>query len=47
MIGWLGNLMSGLSLVMAGSFQLVIFPRKIPASAWGVNFTSPLTPGML
>ena len=32
---------------MAGSFHFVILPRKMPASASGVNFRSAVTPGML
>ena len=38
---------SGFELAIALSFQFEIRPRKIPASTSGVNFTSPLTPGML
>src|SRR5215472_14223313 len=32
---------------IAGSFHLVIFPKKIPASASGVKLRLPVTPGTL
>ena len=44
-IGWLGKLTPGFALAMAGSFQLVILPRKMLARTSGVNLISPLTPG--
>jgi len=42
-----GKFTPGFTEVIALSFHLVIRPRKISARASGVNFTSPLTPGML
>jgi hypothetical protein len=35
------------NLAMAGSFQLVIFPRKMSASTGPLNFNSVERPGML
>jgi hypothetical protein len=37
-----GSLTLGFALTTSGSFQLVIFPRKIPASAFGVQPSLPV-----
>src|SRR6185437_1982024 len=42
-----GNFNPLFARAMAGSVHFVIFPRKIPASACGVNFNSLVTPGVL
>ncbi len=41
-----GSSASGLSSAIAGSFQLVISPAKMPAMTWGVRF-SESTPSRL
>src|SRR5579884_1066564 len=43
----LGSFTPGLSLVRAGSFHLVILPRKISASTWPENLRSAVTPSIL
>src|ERR1700733_1020946 len=42
-----GKFTPGFALAISGSFHRVIVPRKIPASAFCVNFSEPLTPGTL
>src|ERR1019366_8057130 len=42
-----GSFVPGFALAMAASFHFVIVPRKIPASASGVNFSPDATPGTL
>src|SRR5256885_1864725 len=45
-IGVLGRLAPELSALMAGSFQVLILPWKMPAMTFGSSFR-PLTPGRL
>ncbi len=40
-----GRFISGLSLAIAGSFHVLIFPRKILASTGPVSLSSPFTSG--
>src|SRR5579883_3000829 len=47
MTGSLGICAPGLSLVMAGSCQLLIVPRKMAASACGESFSGSFRPGRL
>ena len=42
-----GRFTPGLTFTMAGSFHLVILPRKMSARTGPVNLSAAVTPGML
>ena len=46
LIAWFGSVLPGLSAAISGAFQLVILPRKMPATVAGESCRS-VTPGRL